>query len=649
MSNIVIFGAPHSGKTTLLGYLSTAMLRHPQFNEEILQRLKLIKKMGMEDDFHIGDPYNPVHIRKDIILPSFVSLDRDELRKFTDKKESVPGGSKRLHHKQLTLCMSERKEMWSGQKKNENTSCTFIDLPGFRQRISDKYKGFFEGDIGLAVLDITEVLKLDNALKHGIDDTDSIELIDKQERKLFEPVRIWCDYRSSAHLAIVLSKIDQVPIHNGNGEDIYCQLDDIQRAVECIRDYTKTFGRKNVIPIIPISIRITQKDNNKRKPRMKVFFHREEENIYAEPEGKKLPGDGTLIACLKRLLEPYVKGEDRVFSMASVDRPMKAIVNYTKKTALQIRAVHGTLHNTDIVFLGPVLDKYTNEICYTRCMIASLKADGAKEPSSVLLEGNVGGAIFKSIVNVEGRASDQYVLSSVKSDSDIRILRSTILFANEVVWGDIVELEIYKKEYLTVSGELDVLYTNVLLSLMPYDEVILFWYGKKVLVKVVEIRFLEDKLCLSVILPNSQHNLVPHFALPCDKNNGVRHCDNVLLAISETNYLASTHSGEVIYTYISACINGIRKSEDYDAIWMEGDSNLRLSDILKGHLHFELERDSEREKVKIPIKSSSKKYSVEAALASISKNLKNNFNRAFYWRAGGVEMYLVKGDEKNRC
>ena len=50
--------------------------------------------MGMEDDFHIGDPYNPIHIRKDIILPSFVSLDRDELRKFTDIKESSIGGSK---------------------------------------------------------------------------------------------------------------------------------------------------------------------------------------------------------------------------------------------------------------------------------------------------------------------------------------------------------------------------------------------------------------------------------------------------------------------------------------------------------------------------------------------------------------------------
>ena len=215
MGNIVIFGAPHSGKTTLLGYLSTAMLRHPQLNEEILQRLKLIKKLGMKDCFRIGDPYNPVNVRKDIILPSFVSLDRDELRKFVEDESSI-GGSKRLHHKQLTLCMSDRKDMWNGQNENENISCTFIDLPGFRQRISDKYRGFFEGDIGLAVLDIGEVIKLDNALKHSSYNNDNQNLIYKQERKLFEPVRIWCDYRSPAQLLIVLSKIDQVLIYNKN-------------------------------------------------------------------------------------------------------------------------------------------------------------------------------------------------------------------------------------------------------------------------------------------------------------------------------------------------------------------------------------------------------------------------------------------------
>lgn len=644
MSNIVIFGAPHSGKTTLLGYLSTAMLRHPQLNEEILQRLKLIKKLGMKDYFHIGDPYNPVNIHKDIILPSFVSLDRDELRKFAEDDESSIGGSKRLHHKQLTLCMSQRKEMWNGQNENENISCTFIDLPGFRQRISDKYRGFFEGDIGLAVLDIGEVLKLDDAQKHSSSDSENLKLVYKQERKLFEPVRIWCDYRSPAHLLIVLSKVDQVFVYNEKVKDVDHQLEPIRIAVECIRNFTKRFSGHTDIPIVPISIRITQEENIKAKARMKVFFKREEENIYADPKVKNFPGNGTLITCLRKMLEPYVKGEERAFSMASVDRAMRTNVNNTKKTVLQIRAVHGTLCGTDVVSLGPVLDKHTKTICYLKCKIASLKADGAKEPCSFLLEGNVGGVIFKWISDSEGRAFNRYYLSSVQSDSDIKILPSTIIFKGAYVQGDIVALEIYKKEYLTINGELDKIYTNILRTLMPNDEMTLFWYGKKILVKVVEIRLSEDKLCLSVILSNNQHSVL-YFALPCDGNGEILHQDNVLLAIPDTNYLVKGHSGEPVYTYISARVNEIKDSNMYNEVCVKGNLDQSLSERLKGHLHFELEKDSEYEYLKIPIRSNQKNYSINATLSCISKIIKNRYNRIFYRGVEGIEMFFVEKGE----
>lgn len=645
MSNIVIFGAPHSGKTTLLGYLSTAMLRHPQLNEEILQRLKLIKKLGMKDYFHIEDPYNPVNVHKDIILPSFVSLDRDELRKFVEDDESSIGGSKRLHHKQLTLCMSERKEMWNGQNENENISCTFIDLPGFRQRISDKYRGFFEGDIGLAVLDICEVLKLDDALKHSSSDTENQKLIYKQERKLFEPVRIWCDYRSPEHLLIVLSKVDQVFVYSEDQTDVDQPVEQIKVAVECIRDYAKRFSRYTDIPIVPISIRITQEENKKARARMKVFFKREEENIYADPKVKNFPGSGTLITCLRKLLEPFVKGEVRAFSMASVDRLMRTDVNNTKKTVLQIRAVHGALSSTDIVSWGPVLDKRTKEICYTKCKIASLKADGAVEPCSLLLEGNVGGVIFKWVSDSEERPSNRYRLSSVQSDSDIKILPSTIIFKGAYVQGDIVTLEINKKEYLTINGDLDKLYTYILRSLMPYDEMTLFWYGKKILVKVVEIKFSADKLCLSVILSNSRHN-VPHFVLPSDESGEILYQDNVLLAIPDTNYLLKGHSGEPVYTYICACLNGIKDSKKFNYVYVKGNSDLGLSEKLKGYLPIEDSyEDSGLEHLTIPIRSDQKNYSINATLSCISRSLKNGFNRIFYREMGGVEMTLVKNNE----
>lgn len=36
----------------------------------------------------------------------------------------------------------------------------------------------------------------------------------------------------------------------------------------------------------------------------------------------------------------------------------------------------------------------------------------------------------------------------------------------------------------------------------------LFWYGKKILVKIFEIQFLEEKFRMSVILSNNQHKVL---------------------------------------------------------------------------------------------------------------------------------------------
>lgn len=231
MSNIVIFGATQSGKTTLLGYLATAMLRHPQLNDEILQKFKLIRNLTINDEFGIGNPYNPVNVKTDVILPSFVSLDKDELRKFSDGHSSE-GTTKRIHRKQLSICVSERSNDKNVQNENANVPCTFIDIPGFRQRISDKYRGFYEGDIGIAVLKLSELLELWELLQSNSSPT----LEEKLERRLFEPIRIWCSYRSASRLMIVVSQIDRswddtLPIEAAKNQ----QIKDIEKAIECIQ------------------------------------------------------------------------------------------------------------------------------------------------------------------------------------------------------------------------------------------------------------------------------------------------------------------------------------------------------------------------------------------------------------------------------
>ena len=99
MANVVIFGPTQSGKTTLLGYLATGMLREPQFNEDVFGKLKLIKSLSIDDEFNVGNPSSPDNVNKDVILPSCFCLDRYELRKF--RESYTEGTTKMLHRKPM--------------------------------------------------------------------------------------------------------------------------------------------------------------------------------------------------------------------------------------------------------------------------------------------------------------------------------------------------------------------------------------------------------------------------------------------------------------------------------------------------------------------------------------------------------------------
>lgn len=640
MSNIVIFGATQSGKTTLLGYLSTAMMRHPQFNDEVLQQLKLIKSLTTTDEFSIGDPYNPINVNKDVILPSFVSLDKDELRKFRGIENSE-GSTKRLHHKQLTICMSERHQVKYSQNENENISCVFVDMPGFRQRLSDKYFGFFEGQVGIAVLKLKELVDYYELLKSSSADSEKKEKIDRMEMRLFEPIRIWCDFRSSSHLVIAISQIDRNLVGINEEDAIRHQIEDIDNAIKCIRLYTSQFDRGNEIPITPISIRVTNEPNNKKQSRMARFFRREEENIYAAPSEKKLPGDGTFISCLKRVIPFNEVERNRVFSMASINRPMKAIVNYAFKTALNIHALHGTIHKTDILNMGPIIDKRNNEIIFAECDISSIKADGAIETSEMLMEGNVGGVIFKSIKAFGTRC--EYNISSIPKESDISILKSTILYSGKIKKGDIIKLEINKKDHITINDSLDEMYSKVLMSIMPFDQLFLFWYGKKLSVNVVEIAYYDDKIQFSIIVSKCERDSVHFFVLPCDDNGTIRHQDTVLLAIPLSYY--STMSKKYIknkYTYVSSNIVGISNSFDLDAIEIKTNINMGLDIILSDTCCNGEAKDGNS--FIIPLESKQNYHDIYSALLMVARNIKKWFNRLVYRQLGGVRLTLLKSD-----
>ncbi|MDD6194934.1 MAG: hypothetical protein PUB19_08555 [Lachnospiraceae bacterium] len=643
MSNIVIFGATQSGKTTLLGYLATAMLRHPQLNDEILQKFKLIRNLTINDEFGIGNPYNPVNVKTDVILPSFVSLDKDELRKFSDGQSSE-GTTKRIHRKQLSICVSERSNDKNVQNENANVPCTFIDIPGFRQRISDKYRGFYEGDIGIAVLKLSELLELWELLQSNSSPT----LEEKLERRLFEPIRIWCSYRSASRLIIVISQIDRswddtLPIEAAINQ----QIKDIEKAIDCIQLYIAPFCKNISIPIAPISIDWYREPNIKKRHRMQIFFHRIEENIYIAPPDKHLPGDGTLIQCLNRIMPQREASRNRTFSMASVNKPMRAIVNNSPKTALNVRAHHGSIHQTDTIYMGPVRDKNTGIVIYTECQAASLKADGTLSPSDTLWEGNVGGIIFKSIKNIDN--GTEYHLDSSSKKTDIAILKSTLLYSDRIKSGDILELEFLKKDYDTIGGGIDKIYSRILPSLMPFDQLSLFWYGKMITVNIVEIIKLEDRFRLSVIVSKDEQKSTHHFVLPCKYDNTLKHCDNVLIAIPHSFYSSGKIQKET-YTYVNANVVEIKNSENYDKVQILAHYGMNLDVFLSGNLSFVLGiAVDDIDVLLLPFRNPYKQIDIYSVLTKVKQNIKKQFTREVYRDMGGVQMELISSSDSEEA
>ena len=642
MSNIVIFGATQSGKTTLLGYLATAMLRHPQLNDEILQKFKLIRNLTINDEFRIGNPYNPVNVKADVILPSFVSLDKDELQRFAEGQASE-GTTKRIHRKQLTICTSERSDDKNIQNENANVPCTFIDIPGFRQRLSDKYLGFYEGDVGIAVLKLSELLELWHLLQSTQSSDKEIEL----ERRLFEPIRIWCSYRSVSHLMIVISQIDRSWDDSLPRESaINHQIKEIEKAIECIQLYTAPFCKDISIPVAPISINWEREPNTKKRHRMKIFFRRIEENIYIAPQDKHLPGDGTLIQCLNRIMPRRESPRSRAFSMASVNKPMRAIVNNSPKTALNVRAYHGSIHQSDKIFMGPVRDKNTDAVVYTQCEAASLKADGILSPSDTLLEGNVGGIIFKSIKNIDN--GTEYHLDSSSKKSDIAILKSTLLYSDRIKCGNILELEFLKNDYKTIGGGIDDIYSRVLPSLMPFDQLSLFWYGKMIAVNVVEIGRLGDRFRLSVIISKDEQKSTQHFILPCKYDDTLKHRDNVLIAIPHSFYASGKVQKET-YTYVNSNVVDIKNSENYDGVQILSHYGMNLDVFLCGNLSFVLGIAAEdTDALLLPIRNPHKQIDLYSVLTKVRQNIKKQFIREVYRDMGGVQMELVSDSDPEK-
>ena len=145
MNNIVLFGPTQVGKSTLAGFMDSFYYPDDMFSRQVNRLKKQVSEMGLI-------------FRKQMVLPSFVSVDKDEIRKFAGHNSI--GTTKRVHRVHVAI------PQFNGDDSG-NTKCIFIDTPGTHAKTVERYRGIFEGDIGIYMINIMDVEKMDDSCSMG--------------------------------------------------------------------------------------------------------------------------------------------------------------------------------------------------------------------------------------------------------------------------------------------------------------------------------------------------------------------------------------------------------------------------------------------------------------------------------------------------
>ena len=283
MTNIVIFGPIHSGKTSLMGFIkASCMSREERENaERQIERELTDKSVKYKDE----DKYT-----------YYITTDKDEVT--TDSKQNSIGTTKRMHIKNVAHIPNGDVE----------ADLIFIDTPGQNsvRTWKDRYEGIYMGDIGVYVVDVNEVI--------GIADLnrDSEEYVNAIN-ELFSYLYLWKTTKSMNDVIIVLSKIDTVaPV-------------DVQYAKETI-EAMKHF--KNV-PVIPIGIN---------------FVNDTDYNILTFDNVKGYYQGITFVKKLFELLNGKIAFDRKKnISFAYLERPRQKVE--TEETVFRVKILEGCIQN----------------------------------------------------------------------------------------------------------------------------------------------------------------------------------------------------------------------------------------------------------------------------------------------------------------
>lgn len=449
MKNVVVFGAVQSGKSTLMGYMASASLGEKAFSIAASQKEKTIRTMELGS------------LKSDMILPSFVSMDRDELMDFADKNS--PGTSKRIHRKNISIVANG---------VFQTNRYTFIDTPGSRDRQHEQYSGMFEGEVGLCVLsaiDIDHYFSLDEHVNK--------KKCRSEQRRLFTPIQFWNVYKGSENLIVVLSKCDYFADSSGRLKYLYERL-----TIEI----EKICGER--VPIIPTSIRLLSNDG---------VYTRIEQNVYNHDSSFSWYTGSILLEELSRRLE--FEGCDPIseFRLGSAIRICQ--IPNSSNYALRIKCLIGTLTKTDKLILGPILTRDKKHV-FLNATVKSLKYEDA-ELTDQLQEGSIGGVGFASITQVGNNSVNEFL-------HNFRLLRTTVLMAGNYTTGNILKLRLKLDEL----GESTL---DALQQMFPKAQLQFYWLGRKMNADVIEHYESNEYIYISLAnLSDISQGVEQRFALP---------------------------------------------------------------------------------------------------------------------------------------
>lgn len=488
MSSISIFGTTQCGKTTLAGYLLSRSLSDVAFNETVRHNRRLIEKMGFDAS------------NKDLVYTSFVSLDRDELRRETVKMKKQQsnlenadriGTSRRTHRKLI-----EFNEAFG----NDTQKLVMIDTPGMRAEAKERYMGIFEGDIGICILNIID---LENymMLERSLQDSRKKKLM---ERQLFDPIRFWCAYKSIQNLVLVISKIDLAGFDKNR----------IDAAIHCLLDKLKKYELsipESGIPVIPISIRLRENDQH--------FFIREAHNIdCVDPMCRPLLGQA-LLPMITDMSNNAPSVERQAELFASVSKLCK--IRDRGGHALRVKVLRQTLYTDSKITIGPLKHKADGTLHFVTGAIKSMKEEGAVDLTSSLKTGSIGGVAIPLVYKTS--CSMQRTASKTQKITEYSVLKTSILYGGNARSGNSITVSVPKCE----------LGNNALMaieSLLPKESIHFFWLGRQIVAELIEL-YEDNGFCFLTLYPLAQEyqDAIGKFTVPYNQNGKLESFDVLLV------------------------------------------------------------------------------------------------------------------------